>query len=168
MLPDILNQKFKKEEHKSEGYTMPEGSYSICLTKWVGVAKNGTVKVDLSFSVTHEGKYEGRKLKQFWFVEHPTKKAVEISYQKIASLAESAEIPDDSLSVMLDSLVGVDLFVELGIQKGNGGYADSNVIKFAYKPGIIPDKLVGAPEKEARPTPTPSSSESVKDDDVPF
>jgi len=59
-------------------------------------------------------------------------------------------------------LLDRELFIKVGIQKGSGGYEDSNSVN-GYKE--LPNKVNATP---AAPTPTPNENAVVDEDDVPF
>ncbi len=131
---------------------IPEGEYVL---KALDAEEKATSKGDGSYiKVKFEvvkGEHAGRLLWQNFNINNPSEKAQRIGRQQLVAWATACGKPeaDDT-----DKLLEKPFRAAVSIEKGTGGYADSNRIKaFLFEQEDAP-----APKAAAKPAPKPAAA----------
>jgi hypothetical protein len=138
---------------------IPEGEY---ILKAVDAEEKATSKGDGSYiKVKFEvvkGEFNGRLLWQNFNVNNPSEKAQRIGRQQMVAWATACGKPDADDT---DKLLEKSFSASVSIEKGTGGYADSNRIKaFLFNQEAAPAKT--APKPAAKPAAAaPAASKSA-------
>lgn len=126
---------------------IPEGEYVL---KALDAEEKTTSKGDGSYiKVKFEvvkGEFSGRLLWQNFNINNPSEKAQRIGRQQLVAWAAACGKPDADDT---DKLLGKPFRADVTIEKGTGGYSDSNRIKaFLFEQAETP-----APKAAAKATP---------------
>jgi len=138
---------------------IPEGEYVL---KALDAEEKTTSKGDGSYiKVKFEvakGEYTGRLLWQNFNINNPSEKAQRIGRQQLVAWATACGKPDaDDTDKLLDKPFRADVTIE----KGTGGYSDSNRIKaflFEQAESAAPKPAAKAAPKAAAPAPAAKSA----------
>ena len=140
---------------------LPEGEY---ILKAVEAEEKSTSKGDGSYiKVKFEvakGEYTGRLLWQNFNINNPSAKAQSIGRQQVVAWATACGKPEaDDTDKLLDKPFRADVVIE----KGTGGYKDSNKIKgFLFDSGATESKAPAkAPAAKAAPAAAASAAKSA-------
>ena len=137
---------------------IPEGEYVL---KALDAEEKTTSKGDGSYiKVKFEvakGEYSGRLLWQNFNINNPSEKAQRIGRQQLVAWAAACGKPDaDDTDKLLDKPFRADVTIE----KGTGGYSDSNRIKaFLFDQEAAPAKT--APKPAAKPAAAAPAAKSA-------
>lgn len=137
---------------------IPEGEYVL---KALDAEEKTTSKGDGSYiKVKFEvakGEYSGRLLWQNFNINNPSQKAQRIGRQQLVAWAAACGKPDaDDTDKLLDKPFRADVTIE----KGTGGYSDSNRIKaFLFDQEATPAKA--APKPAAKPAAAAPAAKSA-------
>lgn len=134
---------------------IPEGEYTL---KAVEAEEKDTTKGDGSYIKVRfevaKGEYAGRLLWQNFNINNPSEKAQRIGRQQLVAWATACGKPDADDT---DKLLDKPFRAAVSIERGNGGYKDSNRIKaFLFEQEDAPAKP--APAKPAAKTAAPSAA----------
>lgn len=138
---------------------IPEGEYVL---KALDAEEKTTSKGDGSYiKVKFEvakGEYSGRLLWQNFNINNPSEKAQRIGRQQLVAWAAACGKPDaDDTDKLLDKPFRADVTIE----KGTGGYSDSNRIKaFLFEQGDTPAPKA-APKPAAKAAPAAPAAKSA-------
>jgi len=129
---------------------IPEGEYILkaldAEEKTTSAGTGSYIKV--KFEVV-KGEYAGRLIWQNFNVNNPSEKAQRIGRQQMVAWATACGKPDADDT---DKLLEKQFSAAVSIEKGTGGYSDSNRIKaFLFDQEAAPAKA--APKPAAKPTP---------------
>ena len=131
---------------------IPEGEYVL---KALDAEEKSTSRGDGSYIKAKfevvKGEYAGRLLWQNFNINNPSEKAQRIGRQQIVAWATACGRPeaDDT-----DKLLDKAFRAAVSIEKGTGGYSDSNRIKaFLFEQEDAP-----APKAAAKPAPKPAAA----------
>ena len=137
---------------------MPEGEYTL---KAIEAEQKDTKKGDGAYlAVTFEvikGDHTGRRVWQNFNVHNPSEKAQQIGREQVSAWSRAAGKPNAQDS---DELLERSFQAKLGVEKGTGGYADKNIIKFFLSPGSseTAEKLKAEkPKASSVPTAAPAA-----------
>ena len=124
---------------------MPDGEYKLAgvdAEEKQTQKKNGTY-INAKFEVV-DGPHTGRFIWQNFNIVNPNETAQRIGRQELVAWATACgkATADDT-----DKLLGKIFSAKVGVEKGTGGYADSNRIK-AF--------LIGSPTRAPKPMNTPA------------
>jgi len=128
---------------------VPDGEYTLkCLEAEEKTTSAGTGSyIKAKFEIT-KGEYAGRWVWQNFNVNNPSEKAQRIGRQQLVAWATACGKPDADDT---DRLLDKPFRAAVSIEKGTGGYADSNRIKaFLYESA--------PPAAEAKATPAPRTA----------
>jgi len=129
---------------------IPEGEYILkALDAEEKATSAGTGSyIKVKFEVV-KGEYAGRLIWQNFNVNNPSEKAQRIGRQQMVAWATACGKPDADDT---DKLLEKQFSAAVSIEKGTGGYSDSNRIKaFLFDQEAAPAKA--APKPAAKPTP---------------
>jgi hypothetical protein len=138
----------------------PEGEYVL---KALDAEEKATSKGDGSYiKVKFEvvkGEYTGRLLWQNFNINNPSEKAQRIGRQQLVAWAAACGKPDaDDTDKLLDKPFRADVSIE----KGTGGYADSNRIKaFLFEQAEAAPAKAAAPKPAAKAAPAPAAAKTA-------
>ena len=138
----------------------PEGEYVL---KALDAEEKATSKGDGSYiKVKFEvvkGEYAGRLLWQNFNINNPSEKAQRIGRQQLVAWAAACGKPDaDDTDKLLDKPFRADVSIE----KGTGGYADSNRIKaFLFEQAETAPAKAAAPKPAAKAAPAPAAAKTA-------
>ena len=129
---------------------MPDGEYKLAgvdAEEKQTQKKNGTY-INAKFEVV-DGPHTGRFIWQNFNIVNPNETAQRIGRQELVAWATACgkATADDT-----DKLLGKIFSAKVGVEKGTGGYADSNRIK-AF--------LIGSPTRAPKPMNTPAPAAPV-------
>jgi hypothetical protein len=135
---------------------IPEGEY---ILKAVDAEEKATSKGDGSYiKVKFEvvkGEFNGRLLWQNFNVNNPSEKAQRIGRQQMVAWATACGKPDADDT---DKLLEKQFSASVSIEKGTGGYSDSNRIKaFLFNQEAAPAKAAPKPAAKPAPAAAPAS-----------
>lgn len=130
---------------------LPQGEYIMqCNACEERLTKAGTGSyLNAEFEIV-DGEYAGRRVWQNFNVNNPNEKAQSIGRAELKRWANAAGKPAATDS---DELIGEMFRGVVGVQKGNNGYADSNIIK-KFSP--MSGQAAPAPVAQ-QPTPPPAT-----------
>lgn len=126
----LLDKTFKTDEEADAGFKLiPEGTICTVMIKESDIkttrAGNGEY-IKITLEVMDDGEFNGNKLWHNFNVVNPNEKAVQIGRGQLKRLNQIlgiAELEDTA------ELHGQPFRIQVGIQKGTGGYDDQNNIK---------------------------------------
>tara|TARA_R100001594_G_scaffold142137_2_gene188805 strand:+ start:223 stop:645 length:423 start_codon:yes stop_codon:yes gene_type:complete len=119
---------------KKEYPLLPDGDYVVTMDR---VAEQATKKGDGSFVKAsfkvESGDYKGRLIFTNFLINHPNPKAANIGKEQLSKCLKAlgvyngfAGIGNDS--TQLESFLGKELIVNVGVEEGTNGYKDRNKI----------------------------------------
>ena len=137
---------------------IPEGEYILKAVdaeeKTTSAGTGSYIKV--KFEVV-KGEYTGRLIWQNFNINNPSEKAQRIGRQQMVAWATACGKPDADDT---DKLLDKSFSAAVSIEKGTGGYSDSNRIKaFLFNQEAAPAKA--APKPAAKPAPAAPASKSA-------
>lgn len=144
---------------------VPKGEYVLkCLEAEEKSTKAGGTMIKAKFEVVSPAEFAGRWIWNNYNVVNSSEKAQTIGRQQLVSWATACGKPDaDDTDKLIDRKFGASVDIE----KGTGGYSDSNVIKSYLMPEAEgkPAKAAAkaAPAKPAAPV-KPQGSKNPWDD----
>jgi hypothetical protein len=135
---------------------IPEGDY---ILKAVDAEEKTTSRGDGSYiKVKYEvvkGEHAGRLLWQNFNINNPSEKAQRIGRQQLVAWAAACGKPDADDT---DKLLEKPFTAAVSVEKGTGGYADSNRIKaFLFNQEAAPAKAAPKPAAKPAPAAAPAS-----------
>jgi hypothetical protein len=135
---------------------IPEGEYVLkaldAEEKTTSAGTGSYIKV--KFEVV-KGEYSGRLIWQNFNVNNPSEKAQRIGRQQMVAWATACGKPDADDT---DKLLEKPFTAAVSIEKGTGGYSDSNRIKaFLFNQDAAPAKAAPKPAAKPAPAATPAS-----------
>ena len=138
---------------------IPDGEYVLkALDAEEKATSAGTGSyIKVKFEVV-KGEYTGRLIWQNFNINNPSEKAQRIGRQQMVAWATACGKPDADDT---DKLLDKPFSAAVSIEKGTGGYSDSNRIKaFLFNQEAAPAKA--APKPAAKPAPAaPPASKSA-------
>lgn len=139
---------------------IPEGEYVL---KALDAEEKTTSKGDGSYiKVKFEvvkGEHTGRLLWQNFNINNPSEKAQRIGRQQLVAWATACGKPDADDT---DKLLEKPFRAAVSIEKGTGGYADSNRIKaFLFEQAEAPAPKAAAAKPAAKPAAAPAAGKSA-------
>jgi len=134
---------------------IPDGEY---ILKALDAEEKTTSRGDgsyikVKFEVT-KGEYSGRLLWQNFNINNPSEKAQRIGRQQLVSWATACGKPDADDT---DKLLDKPFRAAVSIEKGTGGYSDSNKIK-----AFLFDSESAAPARAAPAAKAPAAAPAAK------
>jgi hypothetical protein len=135
---------------------IPEGEYVLkALDAEEKTTSAGTGSyIKAKFEVV-KGEYTGRLIWQNFNINNPSEKAQRIGRQQLVAWAAACGKPDADDT---DKLLEKPFTAAVSIEKGTGGYADSNRIKaFMFNQEAAPAKAAPKPAAKPAPAATPAS-----------
>lgn len=134
---------------------LPEGEYTLVgLEAEERETASGGEMIAAKFEVIGGGKANGRWVWMNFNIVNKNETAQRIGRQQLVAWATACGKPDADDT---DKLLGKKFNAIIGIQKGTGGYKDSNTIKqFLFSEGDAP-KAASKPAEKAAPQPAASS-----------
>lgn len=136
---------------------IPDGEYVLkALDAEEKATSAGTGSyIKVKFEVV-KGEYTGRLIWQNFNINNPSEKAQRIGRQQMVAWATACGKPDADDT---DKLLDKPFSAAVSIEKGTGGYSDSNRIKaFLFNQEAAPAKA--APKPAAKPAPAASAPAS--------
>ena len=135
---------------------IPEGEYVLkaldAEEKTTSAGTGSYIKV--KFEVV-KGEFAGRLIWQNFNVNNPSDKAQRIGRQQMVAWATACGKPDADDT---DKLLEKPFSAAVAIEKGTGGYSDSNKIKaFMFNQEAAPAKAAPKPAAKAAPAAAPAS-----------
>ena len=134
---------------------IPPGDYVLSATEAVEkTTKSGGEMIAVTFEVV-KGEFEGRKIWNNFNTRNASEVAQRIGRQQLVFWATACGKPDCDDT---DKLIDKPFKASVGIDKGTGGYADSNVVKsFLFEADEKPAAAKPAAAKPAAPPPAAKS-----------
>jgi hypothetical protein len=135
---------------------IPEGEYVLkALDAEEKTTSAGTGSyIKAKFEVV-KGEYTGRLIWQNFNINNPSEKAQRIGRQQLVAWAAACGKPDADDT---DKLLEKPFTAAVSIEKGTGGYADSNRIKaFMFNQEAAPAKAAPKPAAKPAPAAAPAS-----------
>jgi hypothetical protein len=135
---------------------IPDGEYVLkALDAEEKATSAGTGSyIKVKFEVV-KGEYTGRLIWQNFNVNNPSEKAQRIGRQQMVAWATACGKPDADDT---DKLLEKPFSAAVSIEKGTGGYSDSNRIKaFLFNQEAAPAKAAPKPAAKAAPAAAPAS-----------
>jgi hypothetical protein len=135
---------------------IPEGEYILkALDAEEKATSAGTGSyIKVKFEVV-KGEYAGRLIWQNFNVNNPSEKAQRIGRQQMVAWATACGKPDADDT---DKLLEKQFSAAVSIEKGTGGYSDSNRIKaFLFDQEAAPAKAAPKPAAKPAPAAAPAS-----------
>jgi hypothetical protein len=135
---------------------IPDGEYVLkaldAEEKTTSAGTGSYIKV--KFEVV-KGEYSGRLIWQNFNVNNPSEKAQRIGRQQMVAWATACGKPDADDT---DKLLEKQFTAAVSIEKGTGGYSDSNRIKaFLFNQEAAPAKAAPKPAAKPAPAAAPAS-----------
>jgi len=135
---------------------IPEGEYVLkaldAEEKTTSAGTGSYIKV--KFEVV-KGEYSGRLIWQNFNVNNPSEKAQRIGRQQMVAWATACGKPDADDT---DKLLEKPFTAAVSIEKGTGGYSDSNRVKaFLFNQESAPAKAAPKPAAKPAPAAAPAS-----------
>lgn len=137
---------------------IPDGEYTLkALEAEEKDTSAGTgTYIKVKFEVV-KGEFAGRWIWQNFNINNPSEKAQRIGRQQMVAWATACGKPDADDT---DKLLDKPFSAAVSIEKGTGGYSDSNRIKaFLFNQEAAPAKA--APKPAAKPAPAAPASKSA-------
>lgn len=138
---------------------IPEGDYQLKAleAEEKTTARGDGTYIKVKFEVITRGPHAGRLLWQNFNVVNPSETAQRIGRQQLAAWAAACGRPDADDT---DKLLERPFAASVGIERGTGGYKDSNRIKAFLMPADesapAPAAPARAPARAAAPAATPA------------
>ena len=135
---------------------IPDGEYVLkALDAEEKATSAGTGSyIKVKFEVV-KGEYTGRLIWQNFNVNNPSEKAQRIGRQQMVAWATACGKPDADDT---DKLLDKPFSAAVSIEKGTGGYSDSNRIKaFLFNQEVAPAKAAPKPAAKPAPAAAPAS-----------
>ena len=135
---------------------IPDGEYVLkALDAEEKATSAGTGSyIKVKFEVV-KGEYSGRLIWQNFNVNNPSEKAQRIGRQQMVAWATACGKPDADDT---DKLLEKQFTAAVSIEKGTGGYSDSNRIKaFLFNQEAAPAKAAPKPAAKTAPAAAPAS-----------
>lgn len=135
---------------------IPEGEYVLkALDAEEKATSAGTGSyIKVKFEVV-KGEYTGRLIWQNFNINNPSEKAQRIGRQQMVAWATACGKPDADDT---DKLLDKPFSAAVSIEKGTGGYSDSNRIKaFLFNQEAAPAKAAPKPAAKPAPAAAPAS-----------
>lgn len=135
---------------------IPEGEYVLkALDAEEKTTSAGTGSyIKAKFEVV-KGEYTGRLIWQNFNISNPSEKAQRIGRQQLVAWAAACGKPDADDT---DKLLEKPFTAVVSVEKGTGGYADSNRIKaFLFNQEAAPAKAAPKPAAKPAPAAAPAS-----------
>lgn len=135
---------------------IPDGEYVLkALDAEEKATSAGTGSyIKVKFEVV-KGEYTGRLIWQNFNINNPSEKAQRIGRQQMVAWATACGKPDADDT---DKLLDKPFSAAVSIEKGTGGYSDSNRIKaFLFNQEAAPAKAAPKPAAKAAPAAAPAS-----------
>lgn len=135
---------------------IPDGEYVLkALDAEEKATSAGTGSyIKVKFEVV-KGEYTGRLIWQNFNINNPSEKAQRIGRQQMVAWATACGKPDADDT---DKLLDKPFSAAVSIEKGTGGYADSNRIKaFMFNQEAAPAKAAPKPAAKPAPAAAPAS-----------
>ena len=125
----------------------PKGDYKLQAVEAEEkeTAKKNGMYIKVKFEVV-SGEHTGRLLWENFNISNPSEVAQRIGRQQLVAWATACNKPDASDT---DVLIGKTFEASVDIEKGTGGYEDSNKIK-GYLRSAASDKVAKAPKATAK------------------
>lgn len=120
---------------KKEYPLLPDGDYVVVMDR---VSENPTKKGDGSYVKASfkigEGEFKGRLLFNNFLINHPNPKASQIGKEQLDKCLKALGVYNGFAGVghdttQLESFLGKELIVNVGVEEGTNGYKDRNKIK---------------------------------------
>jgi hypothetical protein len=134
---------------------IPDGDYFLKAleAEEKATSRGDGTYIKVKFEVA-KGEYSGRLLWQNFNINNPSEKAQRIGRQQLVAWATACGKPDADDT---DKLLDKPFRAAVSIEKGTGGYADSNRIKaFLFDQGDTPK--AAAPKPATAPAPAAAKS----------
>jgi hypothetical protein len=135
---------------------IPDGEYVLkALDAEEKATSAGTGSyIKVKFEVV-KGEYTGRLIWQNFNINNPSEKAQRIGRQQMVAWATACGKPDADDT---DKLLDKPFSAAVSIEKGTGGYSDSNRIKaFLFNQEAAPAKAAPKPAAKSAPAAAPAS-----------
>ena len=135
---------------------IPEGEYVLkALDAEEKTTSAGTGSyIKAKFEVV-KGEYTGRLIWQNFNINNPSEKAQRIGRQQLVAWAAACGKPDADDT---DKLLEKPFTAAVSIEKGTGGYSDSNRVKaFLFNQEAAPAKVAPKPAAKPAPAAAPAS-----------
>lgn len=139
---------------------IPDGEYTLkALEAEEKATSAGTGSyIKVKFEVV-KGEFTGRLIWQNFNINNPSDKAQRIGRQQMVAWATACGKPDADDT---DKLLDKPFTAAVGIEKGTGGYSDSNRIKaFLFNQEAAPAKTAPKPAAKAAPAAAAPASKSA-------
>jgi len=131
----ITSQATQTSTGEKKSYSpLPNGDYLVTFDR---VSEQATKKGDGSFVKASfkvmEGDYKGRLVFTNFLINHPVPKAASIGKEQLGKCLKALGVINGFAGIgndatQLESFIGKELIVNLGIEEGTNGYADRNKV----------------------------------------